>query len=269
MSADEVSAPVPDPETITESGNEDASADKVMTLVEHLSELRRRIFIAIVAVLIGTIVGFFVAPAIISILAAPIAQPLRFTSPGGAFFLQLKISLIVGIVLASPIVLYQLWAFISPGLTPRERRAARPWVPLAVLFLLLGVAVAYLILPYAIAFLMSWQIPGVIEPLITTDAYFGFVTTLFIAFGLVMQFPILLVLLSKVGIVTAERMRQSRRYVIVAIFIIAVVVTPGGDPISPTIMALVMYPLYELSIYLVSRSNRPRPVTAAESPEAA
>jgi sec-independent protein translocase protein TatC len=269
MSADNASAPSPDTDRPTDTGADGASAEKVMTLVEHLSELRRRIFIAILAIVIGTTVGFFVAPTIIQILAAPIAQPLRFTSPGGAFFLQLKISLIVGIVLASPIVLYELWAFVAPGLTAKERRAARPWVPLAVLFLVLGVGVAYLILPYAIAFLMSWQIPGVVEPLITTDAYFGFVTTLFIAFGLVMQFPILLVLLSKVGIVTAERMRRSRRYVIVGIFIIAVVVTPGGDPISPTIMALVMYPLYELSIYLVSRSSRPRSVAAAEGAEAA
>jgi len=268
MNAETTSASAPDPERTAEQGDQIASDDKVMTLVEHLSELRKRIFIAILAVVIGTVVGFFVAPTIIGILAAPIAQPLRFTSPGGAFFLQLKISLIVGIVLASPIVLYELWAFVSPGLTANERRAARPWVPLAVLFLVLGVGVAYAILPYAIAFLMSWQIPGVVEPLITTDSYFGFVTTLFIAFGLVMQFPILLVLLSKVGVVNAERMRRSRRYVLVAIFIIAVVVTPGGDPISPTIMALVMYPLYELSIYLVSRSSRPRPVVA-ESPEAA
>jgi sec-independent protein translocase protein TatC len=269
MSADNVSAPVPEPETTADTGNEDASPETVMTLVEHLSELRRRIFVAILAVVIGTAIGFFFAPEVIKILKAPIAAPLYFTSPGAAFFLQLKIALMIGIVLASPAVLYELWAFISPGLTPRERRAARPWVPLAVFFLVLGVAVAYLILPYAIAFLMSWQIPGVVEPLITADSYFGFVTTLFLAFGLVMQFPILLVLLSKVGIVTAERLRRSRRYVFVGIFIIAVVITPGGDPISPTIMALVMYPLYELSIYLVSRSSRPRSITTAESPEAA
>ena len=252
----------------TDTGDQDASDERVMTLVEHLSELRRRIFIALLAVAIGTVLGFFVAPQIITILKAPVPQPLFFTSPGAAFFLQVKIALMVGIVLASPIVLYELWAFISPGLTPRERRAARPWVPLAALFLVLGVGVAYLILPFTIAFLLGWEIPGVVEPLITADAYFGFVTTLFLAFGLVMQFPIVLVLLSKVGLVSADRMRRARRYVFVAIFIIAVVVTPGGDPFSPTIMALVMYPLYELSIYLVSRSTRPQPIAATEGVEA-
>jgi sec-independent protein translocase protein TatC len=238
-----------------------APAEKIMTLVDHLGELRMRIFIALLAVGIGTAVGFFLAPDVIRILKAPYAQPLIFTSPGGAFFLQLKIALMIGLALASPVVLYELWAFISPGLTRRERRAARPWIPLAVLFLVLGVAVGYLILPYTIAFLISWQIPGVIEPLLTAEAYFGFVTTMFLAFGLVMQFPIVIVLLSKVGIISVERLRRSRRYVFVGIFVVAVVVTPGGDPISPTIMALVMYPLYELTIRLVARSERGRAST--------
>lgn len=229
-----------------------------MTLVEHLTELRRRIFIGVLAVVLGSIVGYGVTPQLIAILAAPLGldQPLVFTSPSAAFFLRVKLALMIGIALGSPIVLYQLWGFISPGLTPDERRVTRPWVPLALLFLALGVAVAYLVLPYTAQFLLSFQIPGVIEPLITAESYFGFVTTMFLAFGLVMQFPIVLVLLSKVGLVSAERLRRNRRYVLIGIFVIAVVVTPGGDPLSPTIMALVMYPLYELTIRLVARSGR-------------
>lgn len=244
--------PVPDT-TLIDSG--DDSGEKVMTLVEHLTELRRRIFISLLAVGIGTIIGFVVTPEVIRILKAPIADPLYFTSPGGAFFLQLKLSLLIGIVLGSPIVLYQLWAFIAPGLTPRERRTARPWIPLALLFLVLGVGVAYVTLPLAAGFLLGFAIPGLMEPLITADSYFGFVTVLFLAFGLVMEFPIVIVLLSKVGLVTADQMRRNRRYVFLGIAIFAVVITPGGDPFSPTIMALVMYPLYELSIRLVARSN--------------
>jgi len=228
-----------------------------MTVVEHLSELRRRIFIGLLAVVLGTIVGFLLAPEALRILKAPlgIPAPLVFTAPGGALFLQLKLALMIGIALASPVILYELWAFVSPGLTPRERRMARPWIPLALVFLVLGVTVAYVILPYTVSFLLGFAIPGTVEPLITTDAYFGFVTTMFLAFGLVMQFPIVLVLLSKVGIVDAERLRRGRRYVFVGIFVLAVVVTPGGDPFSPTIMAMVMYPLYELTIRLVARSS--------------
>ena len=233
--------------------------DRVMSLVDHLTELRRRIVIALLAVVAGTAVGFYFSDTVIAILRAPLGDigPLRFTSLGGAFFVKFKLSLMIGVALAAPIVLYQFWAFISPGLTPRERTLARPWVPLALVFLVAGVAVAYVTLPYTAAFLLSFQIPGVVEPLITVESYFGFVTTLFLAFGLVMQFPIVIVLLSKVGLVSPERLRRSRRYVFVAIFVIAVVVTPGGDPLSPTIMAAVMYPLYELTIRLVSRSAKP------------
>ncbi len=236
--------------------DDDARTEKVMTLVEHLSELRRRIFASLLAVTAGGIVGYYFTPDVINILSAPVGDTLRFTALGGAFFIRLKLALMIGLAIASPVVLYQLWAFVSPGLTAHERRVARPWIPLALVFLILGIAVAYLTLPFTVAFLLSFEIPGVIEPLITVEAYFGFVTTLFLVFGLVMQFPIVLVLLSKVGIVSVERLRRGRRYVFVGIFIIAVVVTPGGDPFSPTIMAAVMYPLYELTIWLVARSTR-------------
>jgi sec-independent protein translocase protein TatC len=239
-----------------DSARDQPPDDKVMTLVEHLSELRRRIVIALAAVIVGAILGWIVSPDLIRILSEPLGgEPLVFTTPTGAFFPRVKLALIIGVVLASPLVLYQLWAFVSPGLTPKERRAARPWVPLAVLFLLAGVAVAYVTLPYTIGFLLSFQIPGEIEPLITFESYFSFVTTLFLAFGVVMEFPIALVLLAKLGIVDVNRLRRARRYVLVGIFVIAVVVTPGGDPVSPTIMAAVMYPLYELTIWLVSRTS--------------
>ena len=231
--------------------------EKVMSLVDHLTELRRRIVISLAAVGAGTVVGFFLAPEALTILKAPISGPLIFTQPGGALFLQLKLALMIGVALAAPIVLYQFWAFIAPGLTARERRAARPWIPLALLFLASGIGVAYLILPLTVSFLLGFEIEGVVEPLITADAYFGFVTTMFLAFGLVMQFPILLVMAAKVGLVDADRLRRGRRYVVLGIFIFAVVVTPGGDPFSPIIMALVMYPLYELTIRLVSRSRAP------------
>ena len=229
---------------------------KVMTVVEHLSELRRRLFICILAVVVGAVVGFYFAPSAIVILKAPISGPLYFTAPSSAFFLQLKLALMIGVALASPILLYQVWAFVAPGLTPRERRLSLPWVPLGLLFLVIGIAVAYFVLPFAVSFMLGFAIPGVLNPLITADAYFGFVTNMFLAFGLVMEFPIVLVLLSRVGIVSAERLRKNRRYVFLGIFVFAVVVTPGGDPYSPTVMGAVMYLLYELTIRLVGRGEK-------------
>ena len=154
-----------------------------------------------------------------------------------------------------PIILFQVWRFVSPGLTPLERKTARPWVPVAVLFFAIGIAVAWVVLPFAISFLVSFESAD-LTYLPTADAYFGFVGTMFLAFGLTMEFPIILVLLSKVGIITAERLRSSRRVVILGIAIFAAVVTPGGDLVSPAILGGVMYLLYELSIILVRAGGR-------------
>ncbi len=227
-----------------------------MSLVDHLAELRHRLVLSVLAIAVGAVVGLFLARDAIDVLKRPIPGPLRFTDLGGAFMIQLKLALVIGLVLAMPVILYELWAFVAPGLTKEERRLARPWVPLALVFFCLGVAVAYIILPFAAGFLLSFQIPGTLEPIITAEAYFGFVTTLFIVFGLVMEFPIVLVLLSKVGIITSARLASNRRLVILGIAIFAVVVTPGGDPISPSVLGVVMYVLFEFSIRLVRWTGR-------------
>jgi sec-independent protein translocase protein TatC len=231
--------------------------ETVMPLVDHLSELRRRLAISLLAVAIGSVIGFYFAPQLISILKAPLhmAKPLVYTGLGDAFLINLKLAIVVGIVVAMPVLVWQLWAFISPGLTREERRLARPWVPLAIAFFAIGVAVAYVILPFAATFLLSFSSPD-LQPLITASEYFGFVTTLCLAFGLVMEYPIVLVLLAKVGIITSARLRSSRRVVILAIAIISAVVTPGGDPISPTVLGVTMYVLYELSIVLIRAGGR-------------
>ncbi|HEY4945510.1 MAG TPA: twin-arginine translocase subunit TatC [Candidatus Limnocylindrales bacterium] len=231
--------------------------ETVMSLVDHLSELRRRIGISLLAVAIGSVIGFYFAPQLITILKAPLnlGKPLVYTGLGDAFFINLKIAIVVGFVLAMPVLVWQLWAFISPGLTREERRMARPWAPLALAFFVIGVVVAYVILPFASTFLLSFSSPD-LQPLITASEYFGFVTTLCLAFGLVMEYPIVLVLLAKVGIITSARLRSSRRVVILAIAIISAVVTPGGDPISPTVLGVTMYLLYEFSIVLIRAGGR-------------
>ena len=154
-----------------------------------------------------------------------------------------------------PVILFQVWRFISPGLTPDERRLARPWVPIALVFFLVGVAVAWVVLPFAMQFLIGFESKD-FHYLPTADAYFGFISTLFLAFGLTMEFPIVLVLLSKVGIITSQRLRSSRRIVILGIAIFSAVVTPGGDLVSPTVLGVVMYLLFELSIRLVKWGGR-------------
>ncbi len=233
------------------AASQPAADDALMPLFDHLAELRRRIAISLLAVALGSLVGFAFGQQIISVLKAPYGDAaLLLLNPGEGFFITLKIAIVTGIVLGMPVILFELWRFVSPGLTSQERRLARPWVPLALVFFAGGVAVAYIILPFAIAFLSSFG-TGSLQNAWTADGYFGFVAMLFLGFGLVMEYPIVLVLLSKVGIVTSARLRTSRRYVIVIIAIVAAVITPGGDPISPTVLGLTMYALYELSILLV------------------
>lgn len=236
---------------------QEAGDEKVMTLVDHLSELRNRIVVVLVAVAIGTAIGLWQAGRIISFLKAPLPtdEPLVFTGLGDAFFINLKVALVFGIILAMPVILYEVWAFVSPGLTAKERRLARPWVPLALFFFVLGVVVAYVVLPYASNFLLSFQSAD-LQALITAEAYFGFVTTMFLVFGLAMEFPIVLVLLSKVGIVTSPALAARRRQALLVIAIVAALATPGGDPISPIILGLTMYALYEVSIQLVRITGR-------------
>jgi sec-independent protein translocase protein TatC len=234
-----------------------AGDEAVMTLVDHLAELRGRIIRSILAIVAGSVVGWLITPQLMDFLRQPLGgRELIFLSPGEAFFVYIKITLAVGLILAMPVLLYQLWAFVAPGLTSEERRAVRPWVPLALVLFVVGVVIAYVILPFAMGFLLGFEIQGVNRAEITMNNYFGFVTTLFLAFGLMMEFPILLFGLSRVGIVTSQRLRTARRYVIVGIAIFSTVVTPGGDIVSPTVLGLTMYVLFEISIWVIRRNGR-------------
>jgi len=229
----------------------------VMSLVEHLSELRTRIVRSVLAILVGGIVGFYFGEQIQAVLVAPLPydRPLISTGIGDPFAIRLRISIVVGIILAMPVIVWQLWAFVAPGLTPPERRTIRPWLVLAFVFFALGVGIAWLVLPFAAGFLLSFQ-SDTIESLLDARQYFDFVSTLFLAFGLLMEFPIVLVALSRVGIVTSELLGRSRRIVILGIAIFAAAVTPGGDLVSPGVLGITMFILYELTIILIRRSGR-------------
>lgn len=231
--------------------------DALMSLVDHLSELRWRLFKSILAVAVGTIVGFVASAEVVNILSDPIPgeDALVFTALGDAFAIRLKISVVIGIILAMPVLLYQGWQFIAPGLTPGERRAARPWIPLSLFFFVLGVVLAYFVLPYAAEFLLGFTTSR-LQPLITAGPYFQFVTTMFLAFGLVLQFPIVLYGLSRVGIATSERLSSMRRYVILGFAVFSAVITPGGDLISMAVLGLTMLVLFEITVFVIRRTGK-------------
>jgi sec-independent protein translocase protein TatC len=227
-----------------------------MSLVGHLTELRDRIIKVLIAVALGSVVGFWFWRDIRNFLIAPLPTgSVQVLGPGDAFVIALRISVITGIILAMPVILYQVWAFVSPGLTAGERRTARPWVPLALLFFVIGVALAYAVLPFAAAFLLSFT-DDVLVANLAAGPYFDFVTTMFLAFGLIMEFPIVLYGLSRVGIVTSQRLEQSRRIAILAIAVFSAGITPGGDLVSPLALGLTMALLYEGTIFMIRRSGK-------------
>ena len=228
-----------------------------MPLTGHLAELRNRLLWIIVAVAVGGSIGFAFGEQLITILrgALPADVKLIQIELGDGFAIRLQISFVVGIILAMPVILWHGWRFISPGLTPSERRAILPWIPMALVFFAVGVAVAYFVLPWAVQFLLQF-VPAAVDRTINIRSYFDFMSSLFLLFGVMMEFPIVLVGLSRVGIVTSERLTRSRRMTILLIAIFAAVVTPGGDLVSPFVLGLVLYVLYEGTILFIRRTGR-------------
>jgi sec-independent protein translocase protein TatC len=242
---------------MTVSSRPDDPHSASMPLAGHLAELRNRLIWSILAIAVGGSIGFAFGDRIIDILKAPIPPgiPLIVTKIGAAFAIRVQIALVAGVILAMPVLLWHLWRFISPGLTPSERRSVLPWIPAALVFFALGVSIAYVVMPFAAQFLLSFLTPD-IEPLLDIQEYFDFATSLFLAFGILMEFPILLVGLSRAGIVTSERLRRSRRMVILVIAVFAAVATPGGDLVSPLILGLTLYVLYEATAIFIRRTGR-------------
>ncbi|PZR61231.1 MAG: twin-arginine translocase subunit TatC [Chloroflexi bacterium] len=229
-----------------------------MSLFEHLTELRRRLIIVIVAVVVAAIAGFVLSDLALRILVAPLPpkyEKLFFTGVLDPFAVKLKVAVFLGVALAMPVILHQVYRFVTPGLTRRERRLVWPVLIATIALFVLGMAVGYVIIPFALAFLLSFATDQIV-PLLTLPEYVGFVTTMLLAFGLVLEFPVVLIILARAGIVSHRSLASRRRQIIVGITIFAVIVTPGGDPFSPAILGSVMYVLFELSLLVVRMVRR-------------
>lgn len=227
-----------------------------MTVFEHLGELRRRLIVAIVAIVVAGTVVFILAPDIISFLVTFYEEAtegerdaLIFTGPLDAFATRLKIATYGGIVLASPVWLFQLWRFITPGLNPSEKKYAIPFVISSIILFILGGVVALLTLEPALSFLLD--IGGSdLQPLLTADKYVSLVALMIVAFGLSFEFPVVLVFLLIARVLTTRQLRSWRRYAAVIIVAFAALITPSQDPYSLLAMAVPMYIFYEMSILI-------------------
>lgn len=225
-----------------------------MTLAEHLGELRHRLIVSVVAFLVGATVAFVVYPHILHWLQEPYCQvaphcSLYVTGPLDGLSLRIKLSAYVGLFLASPVVLWELWRFITPGLHQREKRYAVPFVVSAIVLFSMGAVLAYFTFPHALRFLGNVGGPS-LEQIYDPNKYLGLIVALMAVFGLTFLFPVVLVSLELVGVLSPARLSSWRRWAIVLIVVGAAIVTPSGDPFSMLALAVPLYAFYEASILL-------------------
>lgn len=250
-------------------------------LLEHLLELRTRIVWCILAIGVGFIISFIFASPLYLFLVEPFrtaaqsvrgieAEELRliFTAPFEFFFVKVKLSLFGGIILAFPVIAYQVYAFIAPGLYRREKATVLPYLIASPVLFGAGAALVYFfVLPFAMRFALGQEMnvegQAAIELLPRVSDYLGLVTTLILAFGFAFQMPVVMSLAGRAGLISAQTLRKGRRYAIVGIFIFAAFVTPP-DPFSQIILGLCIMGLYELSIFAVQFVERKREQAEAE-----
>ncbi len=229
-----------------------------MSLVEHLEELRHRVIVVAIAITVAGVAGFFIADPIIELLRRPLpddgAQLIQ-TTVGEGFGVRVQLALMTGLALAMPVILYEIWAFVTPGLTRSERRLVWPLLAAAIILFAAGLALGYVLIPVAINFLLDFSLEGVPQ-LLGLSEYVGFVTTMLLAFGLALEFPVVLYLLARLGILSYAFLSRRRRFVALFILMFAIVITPGDILIGSATLAVVMYGLFEATLQLIRVMGR-------------
>ncbi len=257
--------------------------DVKMPLTEHLSELRKRIIICLVSILIGFVVSFTYSEVLFRFLTIPLKYnisfslnspfisfiekkiknnpPLVFLSPTEAFWMHIKISMISALVISLPVIFSQLWKFVSPGLLHKEKKYVVPFVIITTSFFLIGAAYCFfLVLPFAMGFLLSYKTESM-TPMLSVGNYVDFCLKFILAFGAIFELPIAIIFFTRMGLVTPKTLAKHRKYAIILAFIVAAFLTPTPDAFNQTLMAVPMIILYELGV-LVSRIFAKRKVVS-------
>ena len=224
--------------------------DKTLTITEHLSELRRRIIFILISVAVTSAGAYYFIDEILNFVTqAGGIEDFVFISPTEAFFVIIKLSLLTGLIGAMPFIFYQVWKYIGVALKKKERKYLIYFGPLSYLLFLIGAAFAFRgVLPLGIKFLLSFSKHN-ITPLITLNAYVSFLGKMITAFGLMFELPVVVLFLSKIGVVTPKTLKKGRKYAIVVIFVLAAFLTPP-DVISQIMLAVPVLAMYEISIWI-------------------
>jgi sec-independent protein translocase protein TatC len=249
-------APYDEPDEPDDLEADDEAAGGKMSFLEHLDELRRRLVVSLVSVLAGFLVGLFFIDRIFAFVMKPLQEilphggKLIYTEPTEAFMLQLKVAALAGLVVAAPIVMWQVWLFVAPGLYSREKRFALPFVFFSTVFFVGGAAFShYVVFPTAWAFLASYT-TDYMEFTPKVSSTFSLYARMLLAFGVVFQMPTVIFALARMGVVTAGFLARNIKYAILIIFIVAAVITPTSDVVTQAMMAAPMVVLYGLSIII-------------------
>lgn len=234
--------------------------DDKMPFTFHLVELRKRLIRSVIAIIVGFGVSYNYSEELFKILAKPLPPGttfsfIRLIEP---FFTYMKVSLLTGIFLASPVLIYEIWAFIAPGLHEKEKKWVWPIVFFSSVLFMGGVIFGYfLVLPFGYSYFLGFA-TDTIRPMLSMDEYFSFTTKFLLAFGLVFEMPLFILFLSLLGIVDAKMLSTYRKYAILAIFIIAAILTPTPDAFSQILMAAPMLVLYEVGIIMAKIFGKKR-----------
>jgi sec-independent protein translocase protein TatC len=245
----------------TPSQETDEDALSQMGLIDHLDELRKRIIYSLVFFVVGTCGGWYMAPEALKLLSY--GQNLQALGPLDPFMMQLKMAMIIGVIVASPMLIMQIWLFISPGLKPSERRFAFPTIFSAIILFFLGGGLGAATVPLTLRVLSQFM-KGYVHSDYSLDRFITFVGSYVLGLGIVFEMPVVLVLLAKIGIISYKQLVAGRKYAFVLIVFIAAVITPTGDPITLTVFTVPLYLLFEATL-LVIRFIKPTP--KEEEPE--
>lgn len=240
-------------------------AEERMSLTAHLSELRRRLMVSVAAVAVGFLAAYYYSDRLYALLASPLLAALPegqefmvFTGVVEPFFIYLKVGLLGGVVIGSPVVLYEIWAFVAPGLYKEEKRWFLFTVFFSVLLFAGGVAFAFtVVFPFGFKYLLGYSGPG-LKPYISMAQYFSMATRLLLAFGAVFQLPLAMLVLARVGAVTARQLIGWWRYAIVAILVASAILTPTPDVFNQLLMAGPLLVLYAIGVVVAFAFGKKR-----------